>query len=99
MRELRFGRHAVAVQSMGMGPLEAILSGPTGEWNAKFFGWQKPYPDVSHLSDSRNEIESLTDRLHSADFECLTDEERDEVRNLSKAARSHASHLEQIPNS
>ncbi|MGZ0216513.1 MAG: helix-turn-helix domain-containing protein [Acidimicrobiales bacterium] len=99
MRELRFGRHAVAVQSMEMGPLEAILSGPTGEWNAEFFGWQKPYPDVSHLSDSRNEIESLTDRLHSADFECLTDEERDEVRNLSKAARAHASHLEQTPNS
>jgi len=98
MRELRFGRHTVAVQSMGMGPLEAILSGPTGEWNAKFFGWQKPYPDVSDLNDSRNEIENLTDRLHSADFDCLTDEERDEVRNLSKAARSHASHLEQTPN-
>ena len=28
MRELRFGRHAVAVQALGMGPLEAILSGP-----------------------------------------------------------------------
>ena len=34
----------------GHGPLEAILSGPAGEWNAEFFaGWPKPYPDVSNL--------------------------------------------------
>jgi|TARA_B110000263_G_scaffold9946_1_gene8468 hypothetical protein len=90
MRELRFGRHAVAVQALGMGPLEAILSGPAGEWNAEFFGWPKPYPDVSTLAAHRDEIESLTDRLHGPDFECLTDDERAEVRDLSKAARSHA---------
>ena len=90
MRELRFGRHAVAVQALGMGPLEAILSGPAGEWNAEFFGWPKPYPDVSDLGDARNEIESMTDRLHAPDFECLSDGEREEVRDLSKAARVHA---------
>lgn len=90
MRELRFGRHAVAVQSLGMGPLEAILSGPAGEWNAEFFGWPKPYPDVSDLESARDEIETLTDRLHAPDFDCLTDDERAEVRELSKAARSHA---------
>ena len=90
MRELRFGRHAIAVQSLGMGPLEAILSGPAGEWNAEFFGWSKPYPDVSNLDSARDEIETLTDRLHAPDFECLSDEERAEVRDLSKAARSHA---------
>jgi len=89
MRELRFGRHAVAVQALGMGPLEAILSGPAGEWNAEFFGWPKPYPDVSHLADARDEIESLTDKLHAPDFECLTPEERAEVRELAKAARFH----------
>ena len=90
MRELRFGRHVVAVQALGMGPLEAILSGPAGEWNAEFFGWPKPYPDVSDLAAPSDEIESLTDRLHAPDFECLTDDERAEVRDLSKAARSHA---------
>ena len=68
MRELRFGRHAVAVQSLGMGPLEAILSGPAGEWNAEFFGWPKPYPDVSNLDSAREDIESLTDQLHAPDF-------------------------------
>ena len=89
MRELRFGRHAVAVQALGMGPLEAILSGPAGEWNADFFGWPKPYPDVSHLGDAREEIEALTDKLHAPDFECLTPDERAEVRELAKAARFH----------
>ena len=89
MRELRFGRHAVAVQALGMGPLEAILSGPAGEWNAEFFGWKKPYPDVSHLADARDEIESLTDKLHAPDFECLAPDERAEVRELAKAARFH----------
>lgn len=91
MRELRFGRHAVAVQASGMGPLEAILSGPTGDWNAKFFGWPEPYPDVSDLGDARDEVESLTDRLHAPDFEILTDDERTELRVLAKAARGHVS--------
>lgn len=90
MRELRFGRHAVAVQAAGMGPLEAILSGPAGEWNAEFFGWPKPYPDVAELGEARQEIEAMTDRLHAPDFDVLTDDERAELRGLAKAARGHA---------
>jgi hypothetical protein len=91
MRELRFARHAVAVQASGMSPLEAILSGPAGEWNAEMFGWSKPYPDTAHLAERRDEIESLTDRLHAPDFEVLTADERAELRVLAKAARAHAS--------
>lgn len=91
MRELRFSRHAVAVQAAGMGPLEAILSGPAGEWNAEFFGWPKPYPDVGDLAEARDQIETVTDQLHGRDFEVLTADERAEVRELSKAARAHAS--------
>lgn len=89
MRELRFGRHAVAVQASGMGPLEAILAGPAGAWNAEFFGWPTPYPDVSHLSEAREEVEALTDRLHARDLDVLSDEERAELRSLAKAARAH----------
>ncbi|MEM7326019.1 MAG: hypothetical protein AAF531_23230 [Actinomycetota bacterium] len=89
MRELRFGRHATAVDAAGMGPLEAILSGPAGEWNAEFFGWPKPYPDVSGLAESRDAIESETDRLHAMDLDVLTDEERADLRELAKAARAH----------
>ena len=91
MRELRFGRHAVAVQASGMTPLESILSGPAGEWNAEFFGWPKPYPDVTGLGDRRNEIEALTDQLHAPDFEVLAADERSELRDLAKAARSFVS--------
>lgn len=94
MRELRFGRHAVAVQAAGMSPLEAILSGPAGEWNADFFGWKKPYPDVSAHADARNNIEAATDRLHAPDFEVLTPDERSELRVLAKGARAHATELE-----
>ena len=90
MRELRFGRHTVAVQAAGMGPLEAILAGPAGEWNAEFFGWPKPYPDVSDLADDREAIEAATDRLHAPDFEVLTPDERAELRQLAKDARAHA---------
>lgn len=90
MRELRFGRHSVAVLAAGMGPLEAILSGPAGEWNAEFFGWPKPYPDVSDLGEVRDQIESVTDQLHAPDFETLTDDERAELRGLAKEARAHA---------
>ena len=90
MRELRFGRHCVAVQADGMTPLEAILSGPAGEWNAEFFGWAKPYPDVSGLAERREAIEAHTDLLHAPDFEVLTSDERAELRVLAKAARAHA---------
>jgi hypothetical protein len=90
MRELRFARHTVAVQAAGMSPLEAILAGPAGEWNAEFFGWPRPYPEVAHLTDQRDEIESHTDRLHAPDFDVLTDDERAELRVLAKAARAHA---------
>lgn len=90
MRELRFGRHSVVVQASGMSPLEAILSGPAGEWNADFFGWPKPYPDVSGLADAREAIEAATDALHAPDFDVLTNSERADLRVLAKAARAHA---------
>ncbi len=94
MRELRFGRHCVAVQAAGMHPLDAILSGPAGEWNAEFFGWPKPYRDTSELADAREAIEAATDQLHGPDFEVLTDDERAELRNLAKAARGHATEID-----
>ena len=91
MRELRFGRHCVAVMASGLSPLEAILSGPAGEWNAEMFGWPRPYPDVTGLAEAREEAEALTDRLHAPDLDVLDDGERAELRELAKAARGHAS--------
>jgi Helix-turn-helix family len=89
MRELRFSRHCVAVQAAGVSPLEAILSG-AAPGAAKMFGWPEPYPDVMDLADSREKIEAHTDRLHAADLEVLSDEQRVELRELAKGARRHA---------
>lgn len=89
MRELRFSRHCVAVQAAGMTPLEAILTGPAGEWNAKMFGWPEPYPDVSHLATAREAVEAHTDRLHAVDLAVLDEAELAELRGLSKAALGH----------
>ncbi|MGH1491828.1 MAG: helix-turn-helix domain-containing protein [Acidimicrobiales bacterium] len=90
MRELGFARFCTAVQASGMSPLDAIMSGPTGAWNAKFFGWPEPYPDGAPNVDARNEIEGMANRLHAPDFDVLSDDERDEFKALAKAARDHA---------
>ena len=78
-----------AIRGAGLGPLEAILSGPAGEWNAKLFGWPEPYPDTTGLAAAREEAEAVTDRLHAADLDVLTDDERADLRTLAKAARAH----------
>ena len=89
MRELRFSRHTIAIQASGLDPLEAILAGPAGDWNAKMFGWPEPYPDVSGLAEVRDAAESLTDQLHALDLDVLTDDELADLRTLAKAARAH----------
>ncbi len=90
MRELGFARHCTAVQAAGMSPLLAIMSGPTGAWNAKFFGWPAPYPDGAPFADARKALEAAGNVLHAADFDTLDDAERDEFRDLAKAALAHA---------
>jgi len=96
MRELRFSRHVVAVQASGMSPLEAILAGPAGEGNAEFFGWSRPFPDVTTLSGTRAEVENATDRLHAPDFDVLAPDERVELRALAKAARAHVDQTQEV---
>lgn len=79
MRELRMARHVVAVVAEGISPLEAILTGSGGEGNAKLFGWQPPFPDVSALHDRRAAAEANTDEIHARDLVCLSDAERSEL--------------------
>ena len=90
MRELGFARHCAATHAAGMSPVQAIMSGPTGAWNAKFFGWPEPFPEGEPMKDARDEIESNSNRLHAADFAALDDNERDELVALAKAARDYA---------
>lgn len=90
LRELGFARFCVAVQAAEMSPLTAIMSGPTGAWNAAMFGWHEPYPDGEATADARTDVEAHANRLHAHDFEVLTDDERAEFRALSKGARDFA---------
>lgn len=91
LRELGFARFSTALLASDMSPLMAIMSGPTGQWNAKMFGWPPPYPDGAPFAEARSAIEAAANRLHAPDFDVLTDAERDEFRSLAKAALAHAS--------
>ncbi len=91
MRELGFARFSTALIASDMTPLMAIMSGPTGAWNAKFFGWPTPYPDGAPFAEARKTIEAAANTLHAPDFDLLTDDERAEFRTLAKAALAHAS--------
>ena len=82
LREHRGGGHIAAVLACGLTPLEAVLSGPGGEENASFFGWEAPYPDTAHLADRRRQAESLTDEIAARAYGVLTDEERKELTRI-----------------
>lgn len=90
MRELGFSRHCTAVQAAGMTPVQAIMSSPTGAWNARFFGWPEPFPDGEPFADARKTIEAASNRVHAPDFEVLDDGEREELVELATTARDHA---------
>jgi len=85
LRELRGGRHLVAVQATGLTPLEAVLSGgsqlyPAGPDQARAFGWPEPYEEVTdELRARRAQAEDLTDVLSGPDYAVLTDAEASEL--------------------
>lgn len=76
IRELRMARHAVAIATVGLDPLEAIVAGPGGEANAEMFGWPRPYPDPVDFKDRRDQAEQLTTELVARDLETLDAGER-----------------------
>ncbi|MEU9868645.1 hypothetical protein AB0C87_12455 [Actinomadura sp. NPDC048021] len=78
LRELRGGLHLVATTSVGLSPLEAILT-QDGPDTARFFGWQGDLPDCAALRPRRAEAEEITDRLSAAVYErALSPSERAE---------------------
>jgi hypothetical protein len=62
LREWRGGIHLVATTAVGLSPLEAILTNE-GPGQAKFFGWQEPFPDFAAIKERHDEAEEMTDRL------------------------------------
>jgi hypothetical protein len=65
LREWRGGLHLVATTAVGLSPLEAILTNE-GEGQARFFGWNEPFADVSAIKTKHDEAEAITDRLCAA---------------------------------
>jgi hypothetical protein len=95
VRELRGGLHVVAVLASGLSPLEAVVSGGStnlrdGEPNAEYFGWPRPYPEVTEeVRRRRADAERLTDDLMAPAFAALDKTEADElVALLEKAERA-----------
>lgn len=88
LRELRGGLHVVAVHTVGLAPLEAVLGNatglvPIGEGNAEFFGWPRPYPALTDdTRERRARAEELTDALVAPAFGVLDDRERAELADL-----------------
>ncbi len=64
-REWRGGLHLVATTAVGLSPLEAILTNE-GSGQAKFLGWQEPFPEVEVLKTKHDDAEDITDRLCTA---------------------------------
>ncbi|MBO2446442.1 hypothetical protein J4573_05035 [Actinomadura barringtoniae] len=92
VRELRNGLHIVAVLGSGLSPLEAVLSGtsallPSGEPNAEYFGWPRPFPEVTEeVRERRAEAERLTDQLMAPAFASLDKGEAEELVALAQKA-------------
>ncbi|MFI0479114.1 hypothetical protein [Actinomadura sp. 9N215] len=92
VRELRGGMHIAAVLASGLGPLEAVLSGHSailvdGEPNAEYFGWPRPYPEVTdEIRRRHDDAERLTDELMAPAFAPLGKAEADELAALLQRA-------------
>ena len=76
LREWRGAVHLVATTAVGLSPLEAILTNEGGG-QARFFGWEEPFPDCAELEALHADAQAMTDRLCAKAFErSLTPGER-----------------------
>ena len=92
LREHRGAMHGIAVLSLGLSPLEAVMAGD-GEAGAQFFNWPEPYPEREPLLELHGEAEELTDEMWAPSFEALSEDEREELVTLVHAANAHVFNL------
>ncbi len=91
LREHRGACHGVAVVACGLPPLMAVLANRGGPDNAREYGWQPPYPEVTDADRQlRERVEGLTDDLVAPAYEGLDRAERVELLALLAAAHAHA---------
>lgn len=82
LREHRGSVHAAAVAAVGLGPLEAVVTGSYGEANARFFQWPEPYPDPAPFRAAWDQAEQLTCLAAARPYEVLSAAERGELVGL-----------------
>jgi hypothetical protein len=70
LREWRGAVHLVGTTAVGLSPLEAILTND-GPEQAKFFGWQEPFPDWKGVAGRQVDAEAITDDLCARDVDRL----------------------------
>lgn len=88
LREHRGAMHAVAVQSVGLTPLEATATSKLAQISLKLFSWPEPWPEVTDdLIARRKRADELTDELCAAAYDGLSPEEAQEWVGLLTATR------------
>lgn len=88
LREHRGAMHAVAVQAVGLTPLEATATSKLAEISLKLFSWPQPWPEVSEdLLARRKRADELTDELCAAAYGGISQEEAAEWLGLLTATR------------
>jgi hypothetical protein len=91
LREHRGACHGVAVAALQLDPLMAILANQGGEENAREYGWEPPFPQVTDADRAlRERVEELTDDLVAVAYDGLSASEQAELVDLLQAARAHA---------
>lgn len=87
-RELRGGQHGLAVVAAGLTPLQAVMAGPYGADNARFFDWPEPYPDPAPWREAWQRAEAVTSQLSAAAYAVLAEPDRDELVALLQASQA-----------
>jgi hypothetical protein len=91
LREHRDGLHTTAVLATGLTPLQAIVAGPYGAEQARFFQWAEPYPQLDEaLRQRRTQAEDLTDDLVAPAYTALDQREATELVDLLSEAQRAA---------
>ncbi len=90
LREHRGACHGVALASLQLDPLVAVLANQGGEQNAVEYGWQPPFPKVTDADRLlRERVEELTDDLAAVAYDGLSVGEQTDLVDLLKAAHAH----------
>ncbi|MCZ3390246.1 MAG: hypothetical protein LH645_14280 [Actinomycetia bacterium] len=90
LREHRGACHGVALASLQLDPLVAVLANQGGEQNAVEYGWQPPFAKVTEADRVlRERVEELTDDLVAVAYDGLSVGEQAELGELLEAAHTH----------